>query len=325
MKALVTSKTGPSPVMTSEEREIPRRQPGFSLVRLHGATINQLSNTIRTGGYGETPVPLVQGNEASGIIEESDSFAKGTRVAIYGSGQLGITEEGLYQQWASVENRRIVALPDTLSLDEGAAFTVNYLTAYQALTRIGHIQAGQYVLISGASGSVGHALVQVARVLGAKPIALVSSESKAQHVLKVGAYAAINWTLQDAGEEIRKLTGGAGADSAFDPVGGPLFLVLYNAVRPRGRVVSVGFTAGKEVSLNLLDLIVNEKVIEGYAVHNDTPAQDREGLDKLVQLAGTGLLKPFIDSVYSFEDVEKGYDRLMSRQATGSIILSLAQ
>ena len=324
MRALVTHKTGTPPETLIEEKNIPERPEGYSLVRMHSASINQLSNTIRTGGFGNTPVPLVLGNEGAGVIEESDMYEKGTRVAIYGSGQLGITEEGLYQEWAAVEDRRIMPLPDNLSMNEGAALTVNYLTAWQALHRIGDVQPDQYVIISGASGSVGHALVQVARALGARPIALVSSAAKAEHVKKSGAFAAIDWTSQDVEAEVSVLTEGRGADAAFDPVGGKLFGILYRSTRKRGRIVSIGFTGGKEVSLDLLDLIVSEKVIEGYAVHNDTPEQDREGLQKLSELAATGFLKPFIDSEYSLECAEQGYERLLSRKATGSIILNLA-
>jgi len=323
MKSLVTYKTGTPPSTQIDERSIPERPKGYSLVRMHSATINQLSNTIRTGGFGNTPVPLVLGNEGAGVIQESETFEKGTRVAIYGSGQLGITEDGLYQEWVVVEDRRITVIPETLSMDEGAALTVNYLTAWQALHRIGHVQPGEYVLVSGASGAVGHALVQVARALGALPIALVSSEAKAEHVLKAGAYAAINWRDQDVVNEVNKLTDGSGADAAFDPVGGKLFEILYRSIRKRGRLISIGFTGGKEVSLNLLELIVSEKVIEGYAVHNDTPEQDRQGLTELSQLAAGGLLKPFIDSRYELENVEQGYDRLLSRNALGSIILKL--
>lgn len=324
MKALITQKTGVPSMMQVHEREIPTRRDGCSLIRIHSATINQLSNTIRSGGYGDISVPLIQGNEGAGIIEQSEVFPKGTRVAIYGSGQLGITEDGLYQEWAVVENRRLMILPDNLSLDEGAALTVNYLTALQAMQRIGKVQKGQFVLISGASGSVGYALVQIARALGTNPIALVSSKEKAEHVMRAGACAAIDWTSQDTESEVRKLTNGAGADAAFDPVGGKLFTLLFNSVRKRGHIVSIGFTGGKDVSLNLLDIIVQEKVVEGYAVHNDTPAQDREGLEKLGQLAATGFLKPYIDSTYTLENVEQGYQRLMSRQATGSLVLKLA-
>ncbi|MCC8457082.1 quinone oxidoreductase family protein [Photorhabdus aegyptia] len=168
MKAIVMHTTGSAPVMNIELRDIPQKRGGTSLVRIHRASINQLSNTIRTGAFGDTPLPLVMGNEGAGIIEESDIFARGTRVAVYGGGQLGITEDGMFQEWVVVDNRRIMALPDSITLDEGAALTVNYLTAWHAVNRIAKVQAGETVLISGATGSVGHALIQTARAAGAR-------------------------------------------------------------------------------------------------------------------------------------------------------------
>jgi hypothetical protein len=110
------------------------------LVRMHSATINQLSNTVRRGGLGAAKAPLVLGNEGSGLVEESGRFKPGTRIAIYGAGELGITQDGLFQQWVIVEDRRI--LPDIINWDEGAALTVNYLTAYQSLTRIAKCAEG---------------------------------------------------------------------------------------------------------------------------------------------------------------------------------------
>jgi NADPH2:quinone reductase len=97
-------------------------------------------------------------NDGAGTVEASTTFARGTRVAVYGGAQLGISEDGLQQQWMVVEHKRLIELPQQLDLDEGAALPINYVTAYQALTRVGQLVAGQRVLVSGASGALGHAL-----------------------------------------------------------------------------------------------------------------------------------------------------------------------
>jgi|AGFS01.1.fsa_nt_gi NADPH:quinone reductase and related Zn-dependent oxidoreductases len=323
MKAIVTRVTGSTPVMNIESRDIPQKRDGTSLVRIHRASINQLSNTIRTGAFGDTPLPLVLGNEGAGIIEESDIFPRGTRVAVYGGGQLGITEDGMFQEWVVVDNRRIMALPDSITLDEGAALTVNYLTAWHALNRIARVQAGETVLISGSTGSVGHALVQTARVANARVIALVSSDEKARQAREAGAHFVINWQHGNVVEDVMALTEGKRADVAFDPVGGHLFSLLLASLRRRGQLISIGFTGGKEASVNLLDIIGREKSVKGYALHSDTPEQDSEGLEQLMVLAAQGHLRPVIDSIYKPGELEAGYQRLLSRQATGSVILNL--
>ncbi|ORM71076.1 quinone oxidoreductase family protein [Pantoea rwandensis] len=323
MKAIVTRQTGKQPVMQVEERNKPERREGTSLIRMQAATINQLSNTIRMGGFGAIPIPLVMGNEGAGIVEESDSYAKGCRVAIYGSAELGITEDGLFQEWVVVDDWRLMNIPDSMNLHQGSALTVNYLTALNALVRVGQIKKGDFALISGATGSVGSALVQIAVALGAKPIALVSSEHKKDAAMNAGAFAVINWTAQDVVSEVRVLTSGQGADLAFDPVGGDLFGLLFQATRRRGRVVSIGFTGGRSVSLDLLDMIASERVIEGYSLHADSREQAAEGLRKLSKLAFSGALNPIIDSSWPIDEFEQGYTRLLSRAAVGSVTVSL--
>ncbi|MFB9952878.1 zinc-binding alcohol dehydrogenase family protein [Rhizobium puerariae] len=323
MKAIVVKKFGNPPEMVVEDRHQPVPKDGFSLVRLHAATVNQLSNTLRKGEMASAPAPLVLGNEGSGVVEAGARFQPGTRVAIYGGSVLGITRDGLFQQWALVEDRRLLALPDNLNWDEGAALTVNYLTAYLALTRIAKVQPGQVVLISGASGSVGHALVQVAKALGGRPIGIASSAVKAERVRAAGAFEAIDLSTQDVGEAVHALTDGQGADVALDPVGGSLFGQLLQALRPRGTLVSIGFTGGKQAEVDVVDVIVNEKSLIGYSLHAEPDETAAQALVDIGKLAAQGLLKPVIDGTYLIEDFEQAYSRLTSREAVGSVILHL--
>ncbi|MFE2611283.1 alcohol dehydrogenase catalytic domain-containing protein [Streptomyces mirabilis] len=161
---------------------------------MHSATINQLSNTIRRGDFGFPTAPLVLGNEGAGIVEESDRFARGTRVAVHGHSDRGVSVDGLFQQWALVRDDRLLQLPDGLDRAEGAALTINYLTAYLALAKASKVRSGQTVLVSGATGSLAHAVIQTARALGARPIALVSSAHKARRAAGAGAWAGPWWS-----------------------------------------------------------------------------------------------------------------------------------
>ncbi|WP_409467343.1 quinone oxidoreductase family protein [Streptomyces sp. HC307] len=146
----------------------------------------------------------------------------GTRVAVYGHGGIGVTTDGLYQQWVSVPDHRLLELPATLDWAEGAALTVNHLTAYFALAKTGRLHSGPTVLISGATGSLGRALVQTVKAVGARPIAAVSTPHKAHRAAEEGAEAVIDLSSQDLQTAVADLTGGQGADLAMDPVGGPL-------------------------------------------------------------------------------------------------------
>ncbi|MFC9502613.1 zinc-binding alcohol dehydrogenase family protein [Streptomyces sp. NPDC057002] len=323
MKAIVTRRFGNPPEMGVEERPEPVPRAGFTLVRMRAATINQLSHTIRTGDFGFPTSPLVLGNEGAGVVEESDRFTPGTRVAVYGHSDLGVTVDGLFQEWALVRDDRLLQLPDTLDWAEGSALTVNYLTAYLALTKAAKVHSGQIALVSGATGSLGHAVMQTARALGARPVALVSSAHKARRAAEAGATAVIDSSSRTTDEAIAELTDGQGVDIALDPVGGPRLGELIRAVRRHGTVVSLGFTGGRQAAVDIMDLLAGERVVTGYGVHGDSDEEIAKGLNDIGRLAAEGLLRPVIDSRYALDDFEAGYTRLASREAVGSLALEL--
>ncbi|MFF3850612.1 zinc-binding alcohol dehydrogenase family protein [Streptomyces sp. NPDC002328] len=323
MKAIVTRRTGTPPEMTVEERPVPARSPGHTLVRMHSATINQLANSLRTGGFGSPPLPIVLGNEGAGTVEESDTLPAGFRVAVYGHGDIGVTTDGLYQQYVAVPDHRLLPLPATLDWAEGAALTVNYLTAYFALTRTGDVLSGQTILISGATGGVGGALVQTGKALGAHPIAVVSTPHKAQRATEAGAEAVIDLSTRDLHQAVAELTEGQGADLALDPVGGPRLGELLRCVRNGGTVVSLGFAGGKQTDIDVVDLLIGEKHLTAYALHNATEDIATQGLAEIGELAAAGKLRPAIDSTYGLGDFEDAFARLTSRQATGAVVIEL--
>ena len=324
MQALVLNKAGERPDMAIEDREVPQWRPGYSLIRVHAATVNPLSNWIRTGAMREgVSVPLVLSNDGSGVVEQSDEFSKGSAVLIYGGGQLGLSEDGLQQQWALVENTRLTVVPETLSLDAAAALPVNYVTANQAMRRVGNVQSGQTVIISGASGSVGHALIQLARVLGARPIGVVSHADKVQPALDSGAEVVIDTSTQDLAQAALELTHGQGAEWAFDVLGGSRVEHLLSSVCVRGTVVCIGFSASTHGSLNVADLVISEKRLLGYDAHLETDADVQQTLKELIELAATGAISPRIDSSYALSDFDEAYERLSSRKACGTVLLHL--
>ncbi|MDR2331211.1 MAG: zinc-binding dehydrogenase, partial [Comamonas sp.] len=265
--------------------------------------------------------PLVLSNDGSGVVDAGGPYAPGTRVAIYGGGQLGITEDGLQQQWVLVENKRLFPLPDNVDLDTGAALPINFITAYPALTRVGQVQPEQHVLVSGASGSVGQALIQLIAALGALPMAIVSSDEKAERALLAGARVVINQTTQDLQEAVLEATDGRGADLALDPVGGPMLGALLSAVRARGTVISIGFIAGNTASINLVDLVVHEKRLLGYDAWLESDSEVSMAFDVLTKLVASGAVWPVIDSIFSLEQYEAAYERLASRKAAGTILM----
>ncbi|WP_449433357.1 quinone oxidoreductase family protein [Pseudomonas putida] len=321
MKALVATHFGTQPEMAIEDRPMPTLKPGHSLVNIHAATVNPLSHQVRSGNVAAARAPRVLSNDGAGTVEASTTFARGTRVAVYGGAQLGISEDGLQQQWVVVEDKRLIELPQQLDLDEGAALPINYLTAYQALTRVGQVVAGQRVLVSGASGALGHALIQTVLALGAVPIGVVSSSRKVEFAQRSGAVEVIDLATQPLKERVLAVTDGQGADLAFDPVGGELLGHLVGALRTRGALVSIGFAGGTSASLDVTDVVIEEKRILGYDAWLETDADVAAAFAAIRGFIGKGLLRPVIDSSYSIEEHASAYARLASREATGSILL----
>jgi NADPH2:quinone reductase len=323
MKALVLKQSGRPAQMVIEQRDKPVARTGFSLVRMHAATVNPLSSQIRAGLYDTVSVPIVLSNDGAGIVEQSARFPPGTRVAIYGGGQLGVSEDGLQQEWVLVEDKRLIELPQALNLNEGAALPINYVTAYQALRRVGQLKTGQTVLISGASGSLGNALIQTARALGATVIGVVSSAQKAQRATAAGAHQVIDLSCQNLLEAVLALTNGQGADLAFDGVGGTLLGQLLRAVRTRGAVVSIGFAGGTTAEVDVVDVVVYEKRLLGYDAHLETEEDVHRALQAISAFIADGLLRPHIDSTFALEQFNEAYARLESRQATGTVLFRL--
>lgn len=321
MKALVATRFGAPAQMSLEERPVPQTKPGHSLVKIHAATVNPLSFLVRSGRVPAAQAPRVLSNDGSGVVEDSARFPRGTRVALYGGAQLGISEDGLQQQWVVVEDKRLFELPDSLDLDHGAALPINYVTAYQALTRVGQVRAGQTVLISGGAGALGHALIQVARALGAVPIGVVSTARKVPCAERSGAASVIDLSSQDLRQAVLDVTDGQGADLAFDPVGGELLGQLLGALRRRGTVVSIGFVGGQTACFDVADLVVEEKRILGYDAWLETDEDVSTAFTALRGFIDDGQVRPQIDSRFTLADYPAAHARLASREATGSILL----
>ncbi|MDC0609834.1 zinc-binding alcohol dehydrogenase family protein [Vibrio sp.] len=323
MKALVATAFGVTPEMVIEERPSQEVKPGFTKVRMHAATVNPLSQQIRTNNVPAAKAPLVLSNDGSGVVLESEVFAIGSKVAIYGGGSLGITEDGLQQQEVVVENKWIVELPNNISLDEAAAIPINYVSAFQAIHRVGQFKKEQTALISGASGSLGNALIQLVKAAGGKAIAVVSTSDKVANAKQSGADDVIDLSSQDLVEATKSLTNGEGADIAFDPVAGPVLGQLLRALKTRGAVVSIGFAGGQTAEIDVVDVVVYEKKLLGFDAHLETDEDVKFVFEQLKELIKHGKVKPRIDSVYTLNQYQEAYDHLISRKAQGTILLRL--
>jgi NADPH2:quinone reductase len=226
-----------------EALPVPVRAAGRSLVRMAAATVGHIDRTVWSGRFlRHPPLPYVPGVEAAGTVIESERFAPGQRVWVRGCG-LGTATDGTWRECIDAPDEALGLLPDEVPMALGSAFFSPCTSAWVALHEIAKLQAGEHLLVTGATGAVGSLALQLALELGAKVSAAVSSTAAAAS-LPAGVQALV---LDGAPEALS----GLGVDALIDTVGGPVLAAALPGVAPGGRAVLVGYTAGNELALDL--------------------------------------------------------------------------
>lgn len=265
-------------------------------------------------------LPFVPGSEVAGIVREATAgtgFAPGDRVA-------ACCILGGFAEAAVAPAHLTFRLPGVLDFAQGAGLVFNYHTAYFALVTRGRLAAGETVLVHGAAGGVGTAALQVARGLGARTIAVVSTEPKATVAREAGADDVV--LLSDGWkDEVRELSGG-GVDIVLDPVGGDRFTDSLRSLRECGRIVVVGFTGGSipEVRVNRLLLNNTEVVGAGWGAYAlGRPEVDRAAGEAIGRLIESGHVRPLVGARFRLEDAADALELIDGRGATGKVVLDV--
>ena len=288
-------------------------------VQAAGVSFPELLQT--RGQYQMKPeLPFIPGSEVGGVVRsapEGSGFAAGDRVCAF-------CLLGGFAQVAVAPVAMTFALPAELDFGQGAGLVLNYHTAYFSLVTRGRLQAGETVLVHGAAGGVGTATLQVAKGLGARTIAIVSSDEKEAVAREAGA----DEVLRSDGawkDGARALCGGAGVDLVIDPVGGDRFIDSLRSLARGGRLVVVGFTGGSipEVKVNRL-LLSNTELIGaawGEYVIGSKLAYGREAGDAIARLIADGHIRPIVGARLPLEQAADALELLESRSATGKVVL----
>jgi NADPH2:quinone reductase len=276
---------------------------------------------LSRGQYQMKPaLPFVPGVEVAGVVRRAPAGAAvkpGERVMGFSFGLGGFAEV------AAIQPEMVFRIPERWSFEAAAGVVMNYHTAHFALHRRGRVKAGEVVVVHGAAGGVGTAAVQVARGAGARVIAVVSDERKAEVARKAGAHEVLlstgDWLTQ-----VREKTDGLGAHVVLDPVGGDIFDKSLKCLAPEGRLLVVGFAGGRipEVQVNRL-LLRNIDVVGvawgAFLLHEPsltpTIAKDLEAM------AEQGILEPVVGSIFPLEQGAQALRELEARRATGKVVL----
>lgn len=326
MRALqIVDLAGPDTALKLVELPVPEAShfltPGEEavVIDVHAAGVSFPDVLQTRGEYQFKPdLPFVPGSEVAGLVRSAPAgsgFKPGDRVAAFGM-LGGFAEVTVAPAWFTF------ALPDELDFAQGAALILNYHTAYFALVTRGRLVAGETVLVQGAAGGVGTATLQVAKGLGARTIAVVSSDEKERVAREAGADEVVRsdgpWK-----DEVKAL---GGVDLVIDPVGGDRFTDSLRSLKEGGRLVVVGFTGGSipEVKVNRL-LLNNTEIIGagwgGFALtRRDMTQQIGAELSRLIE---AGFVRPLIGERFPLERASDALKAIDERRATGKIVLDV--
>ncbi|MFT4048707.1 MAG: NADPH:quinone oxidoreductase family protein [Solirubrobacterales bacterium] len=314
---------GPDDVV---EEEIAAPEPGDQalIIDVRAAGVSFPDLLLSKGEYQIKPEPpFTLGSEGAGRVAhapEGSGFSVGDRVAFL--------TLGAYAEQVQTAPLMTFPLPDELSYQAGAALIINYHTVLFALRDRGQLKSGEDVLVQGAAGGVGTAAIQVAKALGARVIAGVSSDEKAEVALEAGADDVVFTGGDEWRQRVRELTDGRGVDVVLDPVGGDHFTDNIRSLAEGGRLLVVGFAGGSipEVKVNRL-LLHNVSVVGvAWGAYVGTrPELAKEIGETVNAMAVRGEIKPLIGSVFNFEDAADALKLLEDRKATGKVVLQISE
>lgn len=315
---------GPEVLKVEEEWPRPAPGPGQARVRIRACALNHLDIFVRRGMPGkETELPHISGGDGAGVVDEVGpgvlSARSGQRVLIdpsVGHGALGEDMQGLLSEYAVVPAENLIPLDDSVSYEYAAALPIAYGTAWRMLVDRGGLRVGESVLVLGASGGVGTACVQIARLAGARVFAAASSAGKLDRLRTLGADELIDTSDPDWGREVWQRTGRRGVDVVVDYSGQATWPTSIRSLRKGGRIVTCGATSGYEATTDLRYVWTREETIIG------SDGWTRAGLVRLLELVRAGVIEPVIDRIVPLEGVREAQEAMERREVFGKVIVT---
>ena len=320
--------TGGPEVLKIEQVEVPSPGPGEVRIAVKALGLNRAEVMFRSGQYLEKPTfPARLGYEAAGTVAALGQGVQGLKVgdAVSTVPAFSQNQYGVYGDTAIVPAVAVAKHPASLSWAEAAAVWMQYTTAYGALIDIAGLKAGDTLLIPAASSSVGIAAIQIARMIGATPVALTRRSSKRKSLLDVGAADVIATEEQDLVAEAKRLTGGEGARIVFDPVGGPTIAKLTAAMAQHGILFLYGALSTEPTPLPLMEVIGKSLTVRGYVLFEITgdPQRLERAKKFIVDGLSAGNLKPVIAKTFPLEQIVEAHRYLESNQQIGKIVVTV--
>jgi NADPH2:quinone reductase len=292
----------------------PKPRAGEVVLRIHYAGLNPADRYLAERQYpAKPPLPHILGRDGMGTVIEVGSGVSGVSVGdrrIVLRGDVGVERAGTFAERVAVPVESLVEVPAGWDEPEAAGATLVYLTAHQALTMWGALPSASVVLVTGASGGVGVASVQLAVAMGFTVVAQSRSEEKRQRLRQLGASLCLDPTSPDWRATLRKALAPRRVDLAIDNIGGSLLPEVIETLGDTGKVSLVGRLAGPVPSFNTAALFFRRIRMGGVAVGANTNAESRAGWQEVLSLLARTNARPLVDSVLPFEELREAFARL---------------
>ena len=321
-------RTGGPEVLEIDEIDLGAPGPGEIRMSVRALGLNRAESMFRLGAYLEEPqLPSKLGYEAAGEVEAVGEgvtgFAVGDVVSTIPA--FSMTQYGVYGDAAIVPVHAVVKHPASLSWSEAASIWMQYLTAWGALVLNGHLAAGDAIIITAASSSVGLAAIQIAKSLGATPIASTRTRAKREALLQAGAAHVIVTDEQELTAEVMRITDGKGARMAFDPVCGPGVEALAAALADQGTLFLYGALASEATPFPLFPALSKNLTLRGYTLFSVT--RDPELLERgkrfVIDGIEAGHFKPIVARSFPLAEIKEAHRYLESNQQVGKVVVTV--
>lgn len=322
MRAVVCEALGPPDQITVKEVPDPQPKANEVCIRVGAAGVNFPDTLIVRGRYQlKAEPPFIPGSEVAGEVvsvgEKVRHVRPGDRVA-------ALVMTGGYAEQVCAPGEAVMPIPKEMDYVAASAFPMVYGTTMHALVQRGALQQGETLLVLGAGGGVGLAAVQLGKLMGARVIAAASSQEKLSLASHYGADETVNYSHASLKDEVKKLTGGKGADVIYDPVGGELAQQCLSCINWNGRYLIIGFAAGDipEIAANrlLLKGAAAVGVFWGSFVARE-PKRNFENFEKLFAWYAEGKLRPHVSRSYSLDEAPSALEDMRQRRVTGKVAL----
>ena len=326
MKAYFLGAKAGKPVLELRDVATPEPKPGEILIKVKAASLNR-GELISGFGLMEpladsAPKPI--GIDAAGEVAATGAGVTGWKP---GTRFMGRAKHS-FAEYAIADAREAMAVPDTLSWEEAAAVPIAFLTAYDMLVDNGDLKPGEWVLVTGISSGVGVACLQIAKALGAKVIGTSGSPAKLAALQKLGLDHGITTRGGVKPEEMRKLTGGQGVDIVINNVGGTVFESCLASMAYKGRLATVGYVDGSLTSRIDLEILHRNRLVlfgvsNKHRTMNERAVSTGNFIHDILPHFASGRIKPLVDKVFPFDDLQGAQRHMLANDAVGKIILRM--